>query len=132
MFQQAQRGDSRVNGGLGIGLTLVKHLLDMHGGKVAVQSAGPGQGSTFTIRLPLFDAPVIEDLPTLAVQRLDGVHLLLVGEEHDARSALEHLLTLGGARVTSADSQRAALEIETMSAFDVVVVDVSTAGIDGP
>ena len=80
----------------------------------------------------MFDAPVIEDSPALAVQRLDGLHLLLVAEEHDARSALEHHLILAGARVTSADSQRVALEMEAASAFDAVVVDVSTAGIDGP
>jgi two-component system, chemotaxis family, CheB/CheR fusion protein len=130
MFRQSQRGDVRSNGGMGIGLALVKRLVDMHGGEVEARSPGPGQGSTFTIRLPMFDAPRDENPPELAAQRLDGLRVLLVDQDHDARNALERLLTLAGARVASADSERAAVVTDSTSVFDAVVVDVTSAGTD--
>jgi two-component system CheB/CheR fusion protein len=102
----------------------------MHGGEVEVQSAGIGRGCTFTVALPLFDAPVVDKPTGLASRKLDGLRTLLVDEQHDARNTLQHLLVLAGAAVVGVDSAPAALAAAQADAFDALVVDIGSAAVD--
>jgi two-component system CheB/CheR fusion protein len=131
MFQQAARASGYGKGGLGIGLALVKRLVAMHGGEVEARSPGIGLGSTFTVRLPLFDAPPVEEPPGLATRKLGGLRTLLVDEEHDARNALQHLLALAGAEVAGADSAEAAMAAAAQGAFDALVIDIGSPAVGG-
>jgi CheY-like chemotaxis protein len=127
-------GDSRsaAPGGLGIGLTLVKVLVEMHGGRVEVASDGPGRGSTFTIRLPwagrrasLERAP--ESAPAPAVAR----KILIVEDNDDARRLLVEALQLKGHDIRSAADGPAALEIVEAWRPDVVILDIGLPGMSG-
>jgi PAS domain S-box-containing protein len=134
LFVQQSQALDRARGGLGLGLTLVKRLVELHGGTVAVSSAGPGHGSTFTVRLPATSAaecePAGDAFATPATPRAKR-RVLLVEDNPDARESLEILLTLAGHEVaTSADAPTA---LETFVAFrpDVVLVDIGLPGMDG-
>src|SRR5205085_7776007 len=118
-FRQGDACTSRTYSGLGIGLALVRHLVEVHGGTVSAESAGEGRGATFTIRLPRrtasSDSPVApastEVLPALAepAEPLAGIRVLLVDDDPDARDLLEHAFTQAGAFVTTAGSAHDAL-----------------------
>jgi two-component system CheB/CheR fusion protein len=125
MFRQGQPSDLRGRGGLGIGLALVKRLADLHGAEVRLHSEGPGRGCVFTASFPLIQcvAPY-KPAPTVA-GRLDGLHVLLIGADHEARSALESLLPLAGATVSSAASPTRAVALASTSAVDVLLVDLA-------
>ena len=120
-FRQADNSTRRQFGGLGLGLSIVKHLAEMHGGSVEAQSAGEAQGLTFIVRLPIkavllneSDPDVDEGNDALDCDpgpppvRLDGVHLLVVDDEADARRMLAKVLEGVGAIVTTAGSDGSA------------------------
>jgi signal transduction histidine kinase/ActR/RegA family two-component response regulator len=137
-FRQADSSTRRAHGGLGIGLALVRHLVEMHGGSVVASSAGEDQGATFTVTLPLLLRPLTPDNATPAdggepgtVGALDGLALLVVDDEHDALELFATILARAGAAVRTAASTAEALEILDGWTPDVLVSDIEMPGEDG-
>jgi signal transduction histidine kinase len=137
-FRQAESAITRTHGGLGLGLSIVRHLVELHGGTVAVASPGEGRGATFTVRLPA--QGTAPDLPRHEPAaaggagerpRLDGLHVLVVDDEADARELTARMLGGAGARVTAAASAAAALGALEGELPDVLVVDLGMPGEDG-
>jgi PAS domain S-box-containing protein len=142
-FRQADGGSTRVHGGLGLGLSIVRQLVEMHGGTVSVFSEGEGQGASFTVRLPLAAArrrtahPSPSLPPSLPSQgfscppELDGLRLLVVDDEEDTREMLVTLLEGCGARVRAASSVAEALRLLSAERPDVLLSDIGMPGEDG-
>jgi CheY-like chemotaxis protein/anti-sigma regulatory factor (Ser/Thr protein kinase) len=136
MFRQQQHGTRRGKEGLGIGLSLVKKLVDRHHGTVAVSSAGPGRGTVVEVRLPLAAgaqqpagaAPAAAE----ATLPFTGLSILAVEDFEDARESLRALLVRLGATVTAAQDGREGLEMMQQGAKpDVVLCDLLMPGMDG-
>jgi PAS domain S-box-containing protein len=134
LFVQEPQSLDRSRGGLGLGLALVKRLVELHGGSVSVWSAGPGQGSEFTVRLPAVAEPVAQAglagaSPVSTAGR--GRRVLVVEDNPDARQSLRMLLELAGHEVqTSEDGPNG---LATLLAFqpDVALIDLGLPGMDG-
>src|SRR5688572_3315084 len=117
-FRQGDGSSTRTHGGLGLGLSIGRHLVELHGGRMTADSGGEGQGSTFSVCLPLREAEQHVP-PTVTVDRrsrattldLDGTHVLIVDDEPDARELLRVMLTSTNARISEADSAAEALRI---------------------
>jgi signal transduction histidine kinase len=135
LFVQGERSLARSEGGLGIGLTLVRRLVEMHGGSVEASSEGPGRGSRFTVRLPAMPSPATvsaDDRPSLAITGpTSGCRVLLIEDNADARETLRLLLQLDGHEVHEAydgpSGVAAALELRP----DVVFIDIGLPVMDG-
>ncbi len=144
-FRQADATFSREQGGLGLGLAIAKQLTELHGGTLSAASGGVGEGSTFTLKLPLMivhravaESPVREQprtdrqTPSLeSIPRLDGIRVLAVDDEVDSLSLLRTVLEGVGAVVTTAPSADAALGVIRQGAPDVMVADIGMPGMDG-
>ncbi len=143
-FSQADSSTTRPYGGLGLGLSIVKHLVELHGGTVHADSGGKGLGATFKIELPLATRidPATRiagadslpmDLPPVDLEALDlsGVRVLVVDDQPDAREVTERLLVECGARVWSASSAREALDTMGRARPHVLVSDIGMPGMDG-
>jgi PAS domain S-box-containing protein len=143
-FRQADQRTTRQHGGLGLGLAIVRHLVEIHGGSVRAESPGAGQGSTFTVLLPV--APVYQSIgtegrvhpaarDTLPVydcpDRLDGLKVLVVDDEPDTRELLKVGLGQCGAEVTAVGSATEALEAITVKAPDLLISDIGMPDEDG-
>jgi CheY-like chemotaxis protein len=133
LFVQADTSVERRQGGLGIGLTLVKTLVELHGGTVAAKSVGFGRGSEFEVRLPLFTP---EALPApLAGEGLVkpslGRRIGLVEDSEDSRLVLAELLRLLGHEVFAVEDGPAALRLAAREAPEVFIVDIGLPGMDG-
>jgi len=134
-FRQADSTSTRTQKGLGLGLAITRHLVELHGGSVEASSEGPGQGATFTVTLPLlFQAPP----PAARTEAgggtpvsLDGLRVLLVDDEADAREAMAVLLRQAGADVTAVGTAARALEALEREKPQVLLSDIAMPGEDG-
>ena len=133
MFTQVEGASSRSQGGLGIGLSLVKNLVAMHGGQVSAASAGPGAGSTFTVCLALAAPATAADTDRHARAAIVGSsrRVLVVDDNVDAADSLAHLLQLSGHDAHAAHDGVEALAIARGLRPEVVFVDLTMPGIDG-
>jgi len=133
MFVQADRSLERAQGGLGIGLTLVRQLVQLHGGSVTASSDGPGHGSEFVVRLPRVAGPVERPLtaPADATTALAFRRVLVVDDNRDAVESLSLLLKLAGQAVASAHDGREALAQFASFDPDVVVLDIGLPVLNG-
>jgi PAS domain S-box-containing protein len=134
LFVQADRTLDRAQGGLGIGLTLVKALVQMHEGTVEAHSPGVGKGAEFVVRLPVVPevAPIKpEEYPVATPVNGRPLRLLVVDDSKDTVDSLAMLLRLAGHEVSTADSGPAALQAALSDNPDVVLLDVGLPGIDG-
>ncbi|HUE87304.1 MAG TPA: ATP-binding protein [Vicinamibacterales bacterium] len=139
-FRQADSSTTRAHGGLGIGLSIVRNLIEMHGGRVRALSEGNGTGSTFTVELPVTYADPITAADAFArvsddaeIERVRGMRLLVLDDESDSREVLLRLLRSGGAVVTPATSVAEAVEAlrQSPSDFDAVLADIGMPVEDG-
>lgn len=123
MFVQVSPSQDRTHRGLGVGLTLVRSLVEMHGGKVEAVSEGEGKGSEFIVRLPALAQPHADEQ--------EGLRILLVEDNEDVRDTLRDLLEQWGHRVRVASDGSEAIAIALDAAPDVALVDIDLPGIDG-
>ena len=142
-FRQGDSSTTRAHSGLGLGLALVKYLVELHGGTVVAQSAGGGMGATFTVKLPLTIADIASEAdrrshPTAASSgfvsdgaRLDGLRVLVVDDDQDALELASVILTRAGAEVRSSRSAADALPVLRQWRPDVLVSDIEMPGEDG-
>ena len=149
-FRQQDASITRTHGGLGLGLGIVKHLVELHGGTVSAASDGENRGATFTVKLPVSRAAAhaqpeepASDRPAAAAQngnphgpnaahvRLAGFTALVVDDEADARHLLDHLLRLHGIRPILAPTAREAIDLLKQHKPDIVVSDIGMPGMDG-
>ena len=130
MFMQLDRSTRRAQGRLGIGLTLVKSLVGMHGGTVEARSDGPGQGSEFVVRLPLLADTAKPEAPR-TIEPLPRRRILIVDDSRDGGESMTVLLRVLGAEVELVHSGRAALEAVGAFKPDVVLLDIGMPGMDG-
>jgi PAS domain S-box-containing protein len=133
LFTQVDRSLDRSQGGLGIGLSLVQRLVDMHRGTVEVRSDGPGQGSEFTVRLPLtISAPVRSRIPAGSVDRpAHGGRVLVVDDNVDSAEIMAALLRLSGHDVRTAYTGPDALEVAASYLPEVALLDIGLPGLNG-
>lgn len=133
-FRQADATITRTFGGLGLGLAIGRHLVELHGGSIEVDSSGEGKGSVFTVRLPL---TVTEPRPVNAQPRtkdspdLAGIRVLLVDDNADARAFMAFLLEEYGASVTAVASAYEALEALVSPNLDILLSDIGMPEMDG-
>jgi PAS domain S-box-containing protein len=138
-FRQADSATTRKFGGLGLGLAIVRHLTELHGGTVTAQSLGEGQGATFTLRLPLIeDSAELENevnpngsTDALAAAPLAGLRILVVDDEADTREYLSFVLEQAGAKAISAASADEALQALVQSTPDLLLSDIGMPEMDG-
>jgi len=135
LFVQETRSFDRAQGGLGIGLTMVRTLVKLHGGCVSAFSDGPGRGCEFVVRLPLAPATTLPKMRSgpLATEPLKGVPLrvLVVDDNVDAAHAMKHVLKLSGHRVTLAHDGPGALAAAAAEPPELVLLDIGLPGMDG-
>jgi CheY-like chemotaxis protein len=140
-FRQADTTDKRKFGGLGLGLTIVKSLVELHGGEITVHSEGKDRGATFTVCLPLVPermeneiwqtAPGANDGSEPNGKPLVGIRILLVDDEQDALDLMRFVLTGKGASLTCASSAQEAVVILANQEFDLLISDLGMPGLNG-
>jgi signal transduction histidine kinase len=139
-FRQQDPGSTRKHGGLGIGLSIVRHLVELHGGTIEATSAGAGLGSTFTIRVPVSPVTADDDGETARVDgeaaleaqpSLDGVRILVVENDADARGLISAILEGRGGEVVAVESAAEAIAAIAARRPDVLLSDIAMPGDDG-
>ncbi|HEV2836766.1 MAG TPA: PAS domain S-box protein [Pyrinomonadaceae bacterium] len=144
-FRQADQKTSRQHGGMGLGLAIVRHLVELHGGTVKASSDGEGQGATFTVTLPITPVyhvdpsagrvhpgardllPAVDDCQ----DRLDGLRILVVDDEGDTRDLLKQGLEYCGAEVSVVGSAAEALDAVAATVPDILISDIGMPDVDG-
>jgi len=134
-FHQGDSSTTRDQGGLGLGLTIVKQLVEMHGGEVTAESDGPGKGAKFTVTLPVTSQPsessAKADTPKLGNECLEGVRILVVDDDAYARKMLVHILNRCNAITNSCQSMTEALEAIPTFNPQILVSDIAMPSHDG-
>jgi signal transduction histidine kinase/DNA-binding response OmpR family regulator len=133
-FRQAESTTTRSHSGLGIGLAIVRHLVELHGGRVRAESEGEGRGATFVLSLPQLarsERPAAGHRDARSAARLDGLRVLLVDDEADTRECLSLVLRQYGAEVRAASSGAEALARFEEGEVDVLLSDLAMPGEDG-
>jgi CheY-like chemotaxis protein len=137
-FRQGEVKATRRHQGLGLGLAIVRQLVDLHEGTVQAESPGLGKGATFTIRVPVMTSPtVVERRPpverdeTPPLPRLDGLHVLLVEDHPDSRELMSTVLQQAGASVTAVTSVKEAFEALKARSPHALVSDIGLPDEDG-
>ena len=136
-FTQASGASTAPGGGIGLGLAIVRHIVELHGGTVHVESGGEQEGACFTVRLPIASAvrPVTMtsagEVGRTTRARLEGIRVLFVDDNADARELVATILTAHGARVTTSDSTDASLAALERERPDVLISDIEMPGGDG-
>jgi CheY-like chemotaxis protein/two-component sensor histidine kinase len=133
-FRQADSTASRKHGGLGLGLAIVRHLTEAHGGSVSAESPGEGLGATMTVHLPVREVrtrPTTDQSAEPRGTALSGLRVLLVDDEADTREMLRVLLEVQGATVTAASSAGEALDLLRRHPTDVLLADIGMPEQDG-
>jgi CheY-like chemotaxis protein/anti-sigma regulatory factor (Ser/Thr protein kinase) len=141
-FKQADMSSTRVYSGLGVGLAIVRYLVELHGGVVSAASEGNGQGAVFVVTLPITTgsarwaiekpaAAVVSERGNTAPIRVDAIKVLVVEDDLDTRELLMHVLSQYGAKVIAVDSVLAAIQSLEQHKPDVLVADLSMPGEDG-
>jgi PAS domain S-box-containing protein len=142
-FRQENNSSTRSHGGLGLGLAIVRYLVELHGGTVQASSPGEGMGATFTVQLPHWvvrnesnppssvEPTVAKNVAPNSAPALEGLRVLIVDDEADARDLLTTILEHSGAQVTAAASAGEALSLVLQSRADVLVSDIAMPKVDG-
>jgi CheY-like chemotaxis protein len=143
-FRQADQGTTREHGGMGLGLSIVRHIVELHGGTVRAESPGEGKGSTFTVLLPVvpfYQSIGVEERALPAARntpppyegpdRLDGLRVLVVDDDPDTRELLKAGLGRCGTEVVTAASAGEALEAIEADPPDLLISDIGMPGEDG-
>jgi signal transduction histidine kinase len=142
-FRQQDSSTTRVHGGIGLGLAIVRYIVELHGGRVTVESAGAGKGSTFTVELPVLESasqPSPQRPETTAshvtpaalpLPSLDGIKVLAIDDQAYTRDIVAAILRRCGAEVTTASSVREGLESVAKSAPEVILCDIAMPQEDG-
>jgi signal transduction histidine kinase/CheY-like chemotaxis protein len=133
LFTQSDKALDRAQGGLGIGLTVVKQLVEKHGGNVTVFSDGPGRGSEFRVSLPLVAPPLVQDFPTTGSKPKNSGRrkILVVDDNLDALALLSEFLTLMGNEVVTASNGNEAISAALRALPTVVMLDIGLPELDG-
>lgn len=139
-FWQEDSAITRQHMGLGLGLGIVRHIVELHGGTVEVFSAGRNQGTRFTIRVPIqqlraVDATPVEKAPepeqTVPHKNLRGMHLLAIDDSEDSLNLLQHLLKKSGATVEGTSDPQRGLDLAKSDGYDVIICDIGMPVLDG-
>ena len=136
-FRQADSTTTRKFGGLGLGLAIVHHLVELHGGTIQADSLGEGQGATFTVTLPLMNVSSKQRNESLSSPRtpdtspLTDVRILLVDDDADTRDLMAFTLEQSGALVTSVGLASEALQVFKQTNFDLLISDIGMPDVDG-
>jgi CheY-like chemotaxis protein len=134
-FTQGNSSLTREFGGLGLGLNIVSHIVELHRGDVVATSEGAGQGAVFTVSLPLIGEQLLSEKrivrPPTSTPLLHGLRVLLVDDDHQARQAVCDMLSHAGAEVLSAPSAADAMEALIECAPELMVCDIAMPGEDG-
>jgi CheY-like chemotaxis protein/nitrogen-specific signal transduction histidine kinase len=131
-FEQGPQSSARTRGGFGMGLALVKGLVELHEGEVDAWSAGPGRGSRFRVHLRLAEAPGVQAVPATEVPVPEGLHVLVIEDNHDAAESLRTVLEMGGFPVQVAYDGRSGVAAARAQRPQVVLCDIGLPGaMDG-
>jgi CheY-like chemotaxis protein len=139
-FRQADSGTTRERGGLGLGLAIVRQLVEMHGGRIQASSEGPGRGATFRLELPIMEAQKVKDPPRADLPArtamapmpdLRQVRVMVIDDDVDTLEMIREILEATGAEVGVADSAMSAMALAATFRPDVLVTDIGMPHMDG-